>query len=426
MQSLQISFMTLDDGFALVLSPVTVECETIFSSLLMCFGEVEAGGVRIKAEQKATKELKQKITEFVGENFPAFPMLKRLGKKISGLPENQYFLVLGEIPSDTALKLKLETYLEALNEKGREFIDGENFQEETDGSEELFGDLLKNYNISQPRNNRRTIIANAKKEDRKCRFCGERQEDGATFSNVAHAIPEALGNKNILLANECDGCNEFFGNDIEPNLIEYLDVYRAFLGVKGKGGIPTISYKNGKIINQGGIPVVVAEKINFTPDKGLVVEFESSKKFTPLKLYKALCKISLSTIGEQDIVWFNATLRWLRYGESPGQHLPKIAMNVFHAGFAMPPEITNYIRKSDDYSLPHLVSEFRIGSFIYVYVVPYSEKDKLKFEEVSEYEGFWSRFKHYQKLSGWRFESVDSAVEVTVNEVIRMNKSESA
>lgn len=33
------------------------------------------------------------------------------------------------------------------------------------------------------------------------------------FAAVRHAIPEGLGNKNIILDDGCDECNEFFGNN---------------------------------------------------------------------------------------------------------------------------------------------------------------------------------------------------------------------
>lgn len=426
MHELKISFMTLDDGYEMAISPITDESRALFIDFLACFGEIENGVPKVKAEQKSTKELKHKVSEFAKSHAATAPILKKLNNKISKIPENQFFLVLNEIPSDTVQKHYLEAYIASLNELNGELITKEKFETKIDAIQELFGDLLENYNIHQPRNDRRITIGNAKKDYRKCRFCGNSQENGAKFSKVAHAIPEALGNKNLILADECDECNEFFGNDIEPNLIEHLDIYRAFLGVKGKNGTPTISYKNGKILNKDGMMVVVAEKIDGTPEQGLKVNLSSSKKFTPIKLYKSLCKITLSTIDEHEVSRLSTTLRWLRYGEAPSRGVPKIAANVIHSGFSKHPQITNYIRKSDDTSLPHIVSEFRIGSFVYVYIIPFSDKDKLDFTSTPELESYWKRFKHYNQAPGWRFDSFEGADEVTVNETIRMVNSGSA
>ena len=47
-------------------------------------------------------------------------------------------------------------------------------------------------------------------QNRVCRFCGKRSPE-VTFESEAHAIPEALGNKSIFSAYECDVCNHMFG-----------------------------------------------------------------------------------------------------------------------------------------------------------------------------------------------------------------------
>lgn len=426
MNDLKLSFMTLDDGYEIAISPNTDESKELFLSLLSCFGEIEDGVLKVKAEQKATTELKQKIADFTKSHSAASPILNKLNTKISNIPENQFFLVLNDIPEDTVQKHNLETYLLSLNETDGKLITKEEFEAKTKITQELFGDLMENYNIHQPRNDRRTIIGNAKKDHRKCRFCRNGLNDGATFIKVAHAIPEALGNKNIILADECDECNEFFGNDIEPNLIEHLDIYRTFLGVKGKNGTPTITYKNGKILNKDGMAVVIAEKINENSEQELSINLNSSKKLTPIKLYKALCKITLSTIAEQELNGLSTTIRWLRHGESPSSSVPKVAVNVIHAGFSRQPQITNYIRKSNNANFPHIVSEFRIGSFVYVYVIPFSEKDELDFSDPLNFERYWSQFKHYNRVSGWRFDKLERTSEIIVNETIRMIKSDNA
>ena len=46
--------------------------------------------------------------------------------------------------------------------------------------------------------------------DKVCRFCGKRYPD-VKFKKKAHAISEFIGNKEFVLRNECDACNEKFG-----------------------------------------------------------------------------------------------------------------------------------------------------------------------------------------------------------------------
>ncbi|WP_323071544.1 HNH endonuclease, partial [Aeromonas jandaei] len=93
-----------------------------------------------------------------------------------------------------------------------------------------------NYRFFSPRVDLRILIGPARKKERKCRFCGETTYTGATFKKVAHAIPESLGNKNIICADECDTCNHFFGKTYEKSLVEYFNFFRVIDGVKSKEG----------------------------------------------------------------------------------------------------------------------------------------------------------------------------------------------
>ena len=64
--------------------------------------------------------------------------------------------------------------------------------------------ILTNYNICEF-GTKRIHIGEQNKEKRICRFCNNKSEN-VTFKNKAHAISEALGNKTIILNEECDNC----------------------------------------------------------------------------------------------------------------------------------------------------------------------------------------------------------------------------
>lgn len=424
MNALRIFFMTSNDGMEIALQPITDESADLFNNLMQCFGELQDGCLNVKAEQQANKETKEKLQKFADEFAPKFPVLKKLNKKISDLKEDEYFLILQVLPVDTKSKHQLEIYLHFLNKnEGLNFTE-EEFMAELSRSQNLFPELLDNYNIDQPRTDRRTIIGTKNKSDRVCRFCEKGISDGATFRKVAHAISEGLGNKNIILADECDSCNEYFGKEIEPQLITHLDIYRAFLGIKGKNGLPTITFKNGKITHNDEMAVVVTQDFEKISDEEFIVTLKTNNKFNPLKLYKALVKIALSTVHAQVVQDFRATYEWLSSAEGGTVELPKIARCVLHSGFTKHPEITNYVRKSDDYSLPHLFSEFRIGSFLYVFIVPFSKQDRLRFVESAEYENFWDRLEHYAAVKTWTFDRIDTSVDIAITERIHIKKRE--
>jgi HNH endonuclease len=77
------------------------------------------------------------------------------------------------------------------------------------------------------------------KTNRVCRFCGKRPPD-VTFRKAAHVIPEALGNKSIESAYECDVCNDKFGRGIENDLGKWSEPMRTFARIRGKSGVPTL------------------------------------------------------------------------------------------------------------------------------------------------------------------------------------------
>lgn len=420
MESYSIYFMTEDDGIGINLQPVNEKTFNVYLELLTCFGDIEDNVIKISSEQQATDELKSRVVEFVEKYADNHPILNRLKRKIVNLSSSEYFLVLESIVVETSERLKLETYISTLN-KVENITDLQSkFEEKMNALDKFSGDLLSKYNLSIPRNDRKTTIGNAKKENRCCRFCNKTMRDGVTFKKVAHAIPEGLGNKNIILGDECDNCNEFFGNNIEPTLIEHLDIYRVFLGIKGKNGAPKIKYKNGYMQYENNMSIVVSQGFKRVSDKEFTINLESTKSLTPAKLYKALCKITLSTIDEKHMVDLKQTVKWLTCVDTHQLRLPRVAVNVVHNGFSKVPQIVNYIRKIDDFGIPHIVSEFRIGSFVYVYIIPFSEKDTTDFIADEEYEKFWDTFKHYRSINDWRFDCLNSIKEMSINENIRL------
>lgn len=74
--------------------------------------------------------------------------------------------------------------------------------------------------------------------NRICRFCNN-DSSKVKFQHIAHAVPQFIGNGNIILEDECDECNDFFGKKLESNFASYLGPDRTFQQIPGKKGIPT-------------------------------------------------------------------------------------------------------------------------------------------------------------------------------------------
>jgi len=182
-------------------------------------------------------------------------------------------------------------------------------------------------------------------QPRRCRFCGK-SPPGATFHKQAHAIPEALGNKSIESLYECDACNQAFGSGIENDLGNWTQPMRAFARIRGKRGVPTLA-RGGS----GGWRVeydqsVMAMSAN-EMDSRFVVD-EANKRlsahvvrdvYTPVAVLKALTKIALTLMPEEEVGNFREAMAWMRH---PDHSMPfisgKTVLHSFQPG-PMPPDL---------------------------------------------------------------------------------------
>lgn len=140
-----------------------------------------------------------------------------------------------------------------------------------------------------------------------------------TFKKVAHAIPEALGNRGLTSTYECDACNELFGSGIENDLGEWSKPTRTFARLRGKNGIPTL--KKG---SNGGWRVEAAgqkfEVRSYKDDPFYQVD-EANRcvtftfkrgAYTPVAVFKAFVKIGLTLMPDDELAPFARTLEWIR------------------------------------------------------------------------------------------------------------------
>lgn len=147
-----------------------------------------------------------------------------------------------------------------------------------------------------------------------CRFCG-RSTPGVTFKNVAHAIPQFMGNNYVISNYECDSCNKIFGI-YENDLASFIGL-RAYLVTsnelkkKKKLKLPN---NNGGVYRSKNWNVLVDpnnETFELLED-GKTQRCKLSKKpFKPLNVCKALAKIALSLLNDEASSQFQKTYRFL-------------------------------------------------------------------------------------------------------------------
>lgn len=214
----------------------------ILNDLLMAFAkEIDYENLKINIYylQQNTEEFRAKINSVIQKYKTFEPKIQQINTYFKDLKDNEYFFI---FPNDTIHKQQsfhLFNYLSALQK-------GEDFEKISKEIDELFGVLMDNYEMfafdADRKNNIK--IGESDKSKRVCRYCNKKSPE-VSFKKVAHSISEALGNKKIITNDECDACNEKFGEGIENDLILYLNLYRVFLELEGRMGFLSLK---GKIL----------------------------------------------------------------------------------------------------------------------------------------------------------------------------------
>jgi hypothetical protein len=145
---------------------------------------------------------------------------------------------------------------------------------------------------------------------RSCRFCNH-SFPNVKFSKTAHLFPELLGNKLLFSDFECDSCNKKFGV-YENELAHFLGLERAINGVRVKEKTPKFKSADGlikvetAISDSSQVAIVSREK---TGNEAITYNKEDDKieisfrkpAYSPNKVYKALLKIALSLLPQNEI-----------------------------------------------------------------------------------------------------------------------------
>lgn len=153
------------------------------------------------------------------------------------------------------------------------------------------------------------------KTNRVCRFCGRSETSGATFKKEAHALSHFISNNRLFSYYECDDCNQKYAQ-FENDYAAYMKLYHCFLQVYGKNGIPSYKVWKSRIDAQKNYfeikifeddPTLTA-KID---EDSNTLTIETKITYTPLYVYKALLKMALTILPDDDFQLFKNALSLL-------------------------------------------------------------------------------------------------------------------
>jgi hypothetical protein len=366
-------------------------------TFIMHFDNVDLNTGKFDIRQTAHIELKKRVIDFLNDLSEDNPKAKRVISFFNHLANDEPFIIFAFDVPDTAYLNSCFNYL-------RSRRDGKDFDQLERNDAELVGDFLSKYEFHHLGSFRKNI-GEPDKTKRICRFCNNASVP-LTFNSKAHAISEALGNKTLILFDECDSCNQRFSKGIEQDFIEYYSLVRLFFKIKGKNGLPSHSGANFKIENSNdGLKIIysVEEVIDISediiPDE---IPLISNRKISKQNVYRTLVKYFLSVIDKSQLIYFNETIKWINGGHSYNK-LPLVARIDF-IKVAEQPTLVYYIRKIDDDTLPYAVAEFHFALYKICYIIPGSSMDKTDFTNPNNYQHFRKNFKHHYDAKGWSFE----------------------
>ena len=380
------------------------------------FGTFEEGRITMEPVQRASAELKANVATFCDARKAQVPQMGAFRKLVEDLTPDEAFVILPAAARSSAEVSIIEMLVAWAN--------GDLTGEEAADQQRFFAPVFAEYELVNPATDRPNTIGNVQKERRVCRFCDGTKAKGATFKSNAHAISFGLGNVHLKLADECDVCNGFFGRELEPHLLALLDIQQVFLGTRGRGadgGLPHVKLRGGSMRHDSERIVieVQADQVDRDGD-ALSFELENEVAVIPERCYRTLAKFALSVIPEGELDRLQATVRWVRDGERPnGRALPPVYTNVVALEPNPSAQLALYVRRAGESDLPHVVCEFRLGCFVYVFVLPFSDADQGQPAFFGS-ERFAAVFPHYAGVQGWRGMNLENVEPIEAPAIFRL------
>jgi hypothetical protein len=209
-----------------------------------------------------------------------------------------------------------------------------------------------------------------------CRFCG--CSDLSKFRKVAHTFPEALNNKWVISLDECDDCNALFSL-YEDALASSVSPFLTLGGVRGKRnkirqtgrskGYSVLErrtdFERGQIFASTTLDAT-RSPLDINPVTGKIhigIDI-ADVPFRPRHAYKALAKMGLALLPDEEICNYQKLKAWL-LDTNDAEEFPtlEVGMSFGCVGNALPLVSGTLLRRvSPDDMVPHILFIFCAGS----------------------------------------------------------------
>lgn len=419
--------------------------------------------IAISCRQTSSAALRKRIETFVEIYKGADPKINKIKSFVEKIPDGEHFFYM-------PCKSKLTNQEKVLMTVELMAADaGQNVDKALIAFDKNMGYFFEHYELDGKIPEKKTWIGERSKKKRICRFCKNTrvhpqsdptQEAKTTFKQEAHAISEALGNKTLILHEECDACNKYFSETCERHIYTYLRCLGTFFKVKNKDNkVSSIKGENfqitylskdrkEKILAAVNAPSTDASEtigldphelsrqilaldfaISYTLPEGeeapqdrppTSIPLKFKEKLSPQEVYKALVKFALSVIETENLAGFEKALEWVS-GSRKVTALPKIAILRSYASFSKAAELIIYRRISNDKTLPLAIGELQFTFQKMIFIIPSFDEAEASFITDEEFKHYWD-FCLFNAVQGWSFQDFSDPEEKEF--IFNMNLSE--
>lgn len=249
------------------------------------------------------------------------------------------------------------------------------------------------------------------KHKRVCRYCGCSMPE-VQFRNVAHAIPDALGNKYLICNEECDTCNGRLSK-VEDSFTSHMEHNRVVCGIPNKEGkIPEVEGRDFVVRrNADGSPRIMVDgskaDLHRNPNGTISLRINSSKPIYDNDIYRALVKCVIGLLPTEELSHFANTISWIN-----GTLFDTIYPSIYKAyinGVNVQPKCKIFLNhKRVPYS-PYCTALLYTCNMVYMFMVPFVNLDMGRFKYDSDLARHWHDFKSYfpKKWSRWDLSSTE-------------------
>ena len=248
------------------------------------------------------------------------------------------------------------------------------------------------------------VLNGQKDSPKRCRFCGK-VLDASHFSKEAHAISVSLGNTKFICADECDECNETFGQKLENDITNFFQVFLSLYQVPRRNGKERqVAGRNFEMQTSSkpnpfsDLPLISLhmrdwkdEKLSAENVAEMMKGFDlSNKTYVPQNIYKAICKYALSLMPHSATLHYQKTIEWIQ-SDSYESELPKLKMASIDRN-GNEPYMIIFLRKVSDNNYPLCVVSLCVTNIQMVYVLPFCDESTGVEYDNTQFGAFWKQF----------------------------------